>query len=157
MSSGTLSAALEREHREIDGGIEAFAAGLDHGSADPSPLMRAMEGLRRHIYLEEEFIFPPLRDAGMMVPLFVMLREHGELWDAMASLDELLATEADPGVVRDACRDLLSRLDDHNSKEEPVIYPQADAKLSADATTRLHEFLSAGRMPQGWRCEKATR
>jgi hypothetical protein len=29
MDSGTLGAALEREHREIDRGIEAFGAGDD--------------------------------------------------------------------------------------------------------------------------------
>lgn len=153
MSSETLSAALEREHREIDGGIEEYAA----APGDPAPLLRAMEGLRRHIYLEEEFIFPPLREAGMMMPVFVMLREHGALWDAMAGLDELLAADTDRDALGDACRELLSQLDAHNSKEEPIIYPQADARLTPEATARLHEFLAEGRMPAGWRCEQATR
>lgn len=163
MSTETLSAALEREHREIDGGIEEYAAGLESstgpaaGAADPAPLRRAMEGLRRHIYLEEEFIFPPLKESGLMMPVFVMLREHGELWDAMSDLDDLLATGANTSVIQTACQDLLSRLDAHNSKEEPVIYPQADAQLSDEATARLHDFLADGRMPDGWKCEKATR
>lgn len=155
MPEGTLSAALEREHREIDGGIEAYAALLDAGTPDPAPLLRAMTGLRRHIYLEEEFIFPPLQAAGMTMPVFVMLREHGELWDAMAALDELLDADADPQTLQDACTDLLARLDAHNSKEEPIIYPQADARLSDEATARLHVFLAEGAMPDGWRCEKA--
>lgn len=68
MTEETLSAALEHEHRDIDGGIEEHAAQLRTGSADPAPIVRAMAGLRRHIYLEEEFIFPPLREAGMMMP-----------------------------------------------------------------------------------------
>jgi hemerythrin-like domain-containing protein len=157
MTSETLSAALEREHREIDGGIEEYAAGLGAGAADPGPLLRAMAGLRRHIYLEEEFIFPPLKEAGMMMPVFVMLREHGELWDAMSGLDDLLTADVDPGAIQDACRELLTRLDAHNSKEEPIIYPQADAQLSDDTTSRLHDFLAEGRMPDGWRCEQATR
>ncbi len=153
----TLSAALEREHREIDGGIEEYAARLRTGAADPAPLLRAMAGLRRHIYLEEEFIFPPLKETGMTMPVFVMLREHGELWDAMAGLDDLLSADADPEVIQDACRELLSRLDAHNSKEEPIIYPQADSRLSDEATSRLHVFLVDGRMPDGWRCERAAR
>jgi regulator of cell morphogenesis and NO signaling len=69
----TLGSALEREHREIDGGIEKFAAGLEAGGMDTEPLLQAMAGLRRHIYLEEEFLFPPLRANGMMMPIFVML------------------------------------------------------------------------------------
>lgn len=157
MTSETLSAALEREHREIDGGIEEYADALAGGTSDPAPLLRAMAGLRRHIYLEEEFVFPPLKDAGMTMPVFVMLREHGELWDAMAGLDDLLAGETDADALGQACQDLLARLDTHNSKEEPIIYPQADAVLSAEATARLHDFLAEGKTPDGWQCQRATR
>lgn len=153
MTEGTLSQALEREHREIDGGIEEYVA--SGASGDPVPLLRAMEGLRRHIYLEEEFIFPPLRDAGMTMPVFVMLREHGELWDAMDGLERLLASDASPRDHQETCRGLLAMLDNHNSKEEPVIYPQADAVLAPEASARLHAFIESGRMPEGWRCEQA--
>ena len=151
-----LSAALEREHHDIDGGIEAYAAAVAAGTSDPAPLERAMAALRRHIYLEEEFIFPPLKDAGMMMPIFVMLREHGAIWDAMDGLDALLASDADTETRMNACRELLARLESHNMKEEPVIYPQADALLDDDTTERLRAFLATGAMPDGWRCEKAS-
>lgn len=154
MAAGTLAEALEQEHRDIDGGIEAYTAALRDGTADPEPLQRAMDGLRRHIYLEEEFLFPPLK-ATLMMPIFVMLREHGELWDAMDALDALLAGDTTSDALQNACRELLAKLDSHNSKEEPIIYPQADAVLEADANERLHSFLDEGRMPDGWRCEKA--
>ncbi len=155
MAEGTLAQALEREHREIDGGIEEYTKALSTGDGDPAPLQRAMHGLRRHIYLEEEFLFPPLKEAGMTMPIFVMVREHGELWDAMDALDALLAGDTASDVLQNACRELLAKLDSHNSKEEPIIYPQADAQLAQDATERLHAFLHEGRMPDGWRCEKA--
>lgn len=152
----TLSAALEHEHHDIDGWIEAYTAALAAGTSDPVPLERAMAALRRHIYLEEEFIFPPLKDAGMMMPIFVMLREHGAIWDTMDGLDALLASDADTETRMNACRELLAQLESHNMKEEPVIYPQADALLSDEATTRLHAFLADGRMPDGWRCAQAS-
>ena len=154
MTEGTISAALEREHREIDGGIEEYSAGLSHGVTDPAPLLRAMRGLRRHIYLEEEFLFPPLKPT-LMMPIFVMLREHGELWEAMDALEALVATDIDADTVENACREILAKLDSHNEKEEPIIYPQADAALDAKASAKLHEFLGSGVMPEGWRCEKA--
>lgn len=156
MSTPLLSTLLEREHHDIDGGIDEYAAGLAKGVDDPAPLLRAMQALRRHIYLEEEFVFPPLRDTGLMMAIFVMLREHGEIWDQMAALDELLASDADPSQLTEACRTLLSNLDSHNDKEEPVIYPQLDAQLSEEATAQLHEFIETGSMPNGWRCEKAS-
>ena len=156
MESELVSTLLEREHVEIDAGIVEYSDGLSRGSADPAPLLRAMEALRRHIYLEEEFVFPPLRMGATMMSVFVMLREHGEIWDVMASLDEMLASDAEPEALRCACEDLLGRLEAHNAKEEPIIYPQADVVLSDDATTRLRQFIAEGRMPDGWRCEKAS-
>lgn len=155
MAAGTLSDALEREHRDIDGGIEEYSTGLTHNETDPAPLLRAMRGLRRHIYLEEEFLFPPLKKGGLVMPIFVMLREHGELWDAMDALDDMLTSDAAADTLHNACSELLAKLDAHNSKEEPIIYSEADAALDADTTTRLHDFLQNGTMPEGWRCEIA--
>jgi hypothetical protein len=151
----TLGAALEREHRDIDGGIEDFIAHSTDGVGDPAPLVRAMAGLRRHIYLEEEFLFPPLKAAGMMMPIFVMLREHGGLWNTMDALEARLGEAATDDSVVNACRDLLALLDAHNSKEEPIIYTQADGILSAEASNELREFLADGRTPDGWTCAQA--
>ena len=155
MEGVTLATALEREHREIDGGIEAYTAGLADGKNDTAPLLRAMDGLRRHIYLEEEFLFPPLRAGGLMVQLFVMVREHGDLWKTMEALDASLAAGAASDALLELCTTLLAQLDKHNTKEEPVIYPQADTVLSDEASTQLKAFLDSGRMPEGWVCEKA--
>jgi len=156
MTTMVLSDALEYEHRRIDGGIEEYSAGLSHGDTDPTPLLRAISGLRRHIYLEEEFLFPPLKNTGLSMPIFVMLREHGELWDAMDKLDALLASDSDTQTLQSACRELLAKLDSHNGKEEPIIYPRADVELDSEASARLSNFLRGGTMPENWRCEKAT-
>ena len=153
----TLAAALEREHREIDRGIEAFLVGRTGGQSRTEPLMRAIEALRRHIFLEEEFVFPPLRDAGLVAPVFVMLREHGEIWDTLDAIDAQLAADAVGGTLDGACRTLLGQLERHNSKEEPIIYPQVDAVLAAEAGAGLRAFLAAGQIPQGWVCAQRAR
>ena len=153
MAEVTLESALEKEHRDIDGGIEAYVEGLPAGLKQPEPLLRSMAGLRRHIYLEERFLFPPLREAGMMMPVMVMLREHGELWRSMDALDGLLADGADVAAVLGACRDLLAELENHNTKEEPILYTRADDVLTEYASGELATFLDEGRMPEGWVCD----
>lgn len=155
MTTGTLGAALEQEHREIDGGIEAFAAGLGTGEDEAEPLQRAMAALRRHIYLEEELLFPSMKQAGFMAPVFVMLREHGEIWRALDTLDARVAAGEDNDSIREACGSLSALLDAHNMKEEPVLYPRADASLSEAAAQTLAAFLETGRMPDGWICATA--
>ena len=99
MTGTALAEAFTREHHEIDAGIQAYLDGLDSGGS-VAPLQTAMHALRRHIYLEERFMFPPLREAGLMMPILVMLKEHGELWRRMDELDVALADGDEPGELR---------------------------------------------------------
>lgn len=155
----SLSAALTREHRDIDTGIEEFIDGLDLDVMALEPLLTAFEALRRHIYLEETFLFPPIRQAGVLMPVLVMLREHGRLWELMDRLTELVLDSKHPAEVDDelasTCRELLAELEQHNSKEEPIIYPHADADLTEEAAAQLAAFLETGSTPDGWVCEAA--
>jgi hemerythrin-like domain-containing protein len=151
MDSGTLGAALEREHHEIDHGVEAFAAGDADATA---ALVAAIAALRRHIYLEEEFLFPPMMEE-LAIPIGVMLREHGELWRTLETLEAQLAEAGDAGAAAPICEQLLSQLELHNSKEEPIFYTRADASLGSEATAGLKAFIDSGQMPAGWTCRRA--
>lgn len=150
----SLSDVLEREHHEIDAGIEAFLEGLSLGETRVQELTRAVDALRRHIYLEEEFLFPPLRAAGMIPPVLVMLREHGEIWRTLDTI-QILDPDADWEGARKRCSELLAQLASHNTKEEPIIYPQGDAVLTDGAKRDLRGFIDSGHMPQGWVCAQA--
>lgn len=151
----SLSAALEREHRDIDGGIAAFVQALDAGAVQPALLTEALQALRRHIYAEEVLLFPPVREAGLVMPIFVMLREHGELWQQVDALADLAAAGADPERLRETCQQLLDQLARHNAKEEPVIYPHADTALPPHTSAELNRFLAGGSIPDGWVCQLA--
>ena len=155
METETLASALEHEHREIDRAIDSYLAGAADGEARTRSLAEAVQALRRHIYLEEEFLFPPLRDAGFVAPIFVMLREHGELWRTMDSIERALAGETADVAVPGECKWLLAQLEKHNAKEEPILYPHADKVLGAPASAKLRMFLESGRMPDGWECARA--
>ncbi|HUG51135.1 MAG TPA: hemerythrin domain-containing protein, partial [Terrimesophilobacter sp.] len=71
------------------------------------------------------------------------------------ALEASLAADAASDVLLEGCTTLLAQLDKHNTKEEPIIYPQADTVLTAEATAQLSAFLVSGTMPEGWVCEKA--
>ena len=155
MPSMTLSAELIREHHKIDDAIKEFIEKLDRGNAQRELLTDTLESLRRHIYLEEVFLFPPLREAGIVMPIFVMMREHGQLWHIMGALTDLLADGNDGQRLRDTCTQLLDQLHQHNSKEEPVIYPSADTDLPPQTSAELTRFIETGHMPDGWVCQQA--
>lgn len=153
MNPPTLAEALEAEHHEIDEAIYAFLGGDPDGRAR---LDAAFEELRRHIYLEEVYLFPPLRDAGLMAPVFVMLREHGEMWQKLEEIEAALAVNAASDTGSALCRELLTQLDTHNSKEEPILYPQLQGILSDSAAEQYLAFLEDGERPDGWECERAS-
>ena len=154
MTSTTLSVALEREHRAIDEGIERFA-GTGHTAEHRAALLEAVAVLRRHIYLEEEHLFPPLREAGMFGPVMVMIHEHGQMWPILDTIEELLATGINDTTAL-LCRDLLTQLAAHNMKEEQILYPQADDLLPADDRDDLTALLTSAEMPAGWVCHGVT-
>ncbi len=148
MQTDSLAAALEHEHQQIDAGIAAFTA--DPG--DRQPLARAIAALRRHIYLEEEFLFPLLRDAdpALAAPVFVMLREHAQIWDGLDALDYMPAANAD--AARAVLKQLTVQLLHHNLKEEKILYPRADEVLPVPVADRLRSFLATAQLPDGWTC-----
>lgn len=129
----SLAQALTNEHHEIDAGIEQFRQALLEGktvAALAEPLRQAMTALRRHIYLEEEFAFPPIRQGGLTMPIMVMEREHGVLWGQMDDLEEELdtfddasATEYERRALADACDEMLGVLESHNSTADHLSAP----------------------------------
>lgn len=149
MGTESLAAGLEREHREIDDGIAAFSA----SPADTRPLTCAIGALRRHIFLEEEFLFPLLGEAepALRAPVFVMLREHAQIWAVLDALER----EPGAGAGHALCRQLTSYLLHHNLKEERMLYPRADDTLPPAVVGRLLAFLGSGELPEGWVCVKA--
>lgn len=145
MEIESLAMALEREHREIDAGIEAFMGGTREALAG------AVRALRRHIYLEEEFLFPALHAAGLTKPVLLMLREHAQMWATLDALD----AEPDDGAAYTLCRRLNVQLLHHNLKEEKIVYPELQQVVPEAHAERLRAFLDSGEMPAGWVCVRA--
>lgn len=139
---------LEQQHRDIDTGIQAIA----EGGEDLQALARSLDLLRLHLYLEEVILFPPLYDKGLTMPVFVMEREHAEMWPLLQSLTEACQAGAPASKLQDDCIELFQRLQVHNPKEEQVLYMEAD-KLDAEAAL-LHDLTQA-ELPEGWVCKMA--
>lgn len=151
----TLSAALEREHGEIDAGLSEFATGLQGGERRSDALEQASAALRRHIYLEEEFLFPVLRQGRFVAAVMVMLREHGEIWRALDEIEAGMATGMACDELSDVYEQLVGVLGEHNEKEEAILYPAADSALGTAETARLEAFMKGGTMPANWVCHGA--
>src|SRR5690625_5887899 len=128
MAQNSIAAALIAEHEEIDVGIAQFVARVGELGPAPDaaavretadPLLGAFTALRRHIYLEEEFVFPALDAPSLRMAIMVMYREHGQIWRLMDQAEAQIADQETPAAdVLDTCETMLQELQRHNAKEE---------------------------------------
>lgn len=117
-----LDAILVEVCHEIEGG-RAAAASARFGDFH--------RGLRRHIRIEEELVFPffDLRSGMSGGPTAVMREEHRAIEQALVRMDAALVA-GDDEAFRAGVVELRQVLGDHNEREERVLYPMTDRMLS---------------------------
>lgn len=92
-----------------------------------------------HHAKEEDVLFPALIEAGLPSqdgPVQVMLAEHVEGRKLVAEMGDALARYRSGDIaavpaLTEAAKDYARLLNDHIAKEDNVLYPIADAQLSA--------------------------
>ncbi len=122
------------DHRACDAIWAEVEAAVDVGddAAAAAAWTRFDAAMRRHLTMEEEVLFPALQDAGMrgMGPIQVMLMEHQQM---RAMLDRMAqcASDGDYETLADEGDTLLMVIQQHNIKEEGILYPMAAQMLGA--------------------------
>jgi iron-sulfur cluster repair protein YtfE (RIC family) len=126
-----------QDHRDCDdlwvGVEEAASRGLP---ATREALGRFDAQLRRHLRLEEEQLFPALERAtgmGGMGPTEMMRMEHQQ----MRRLLDAMAAGQDLDLLLEQGDTLMMLIQQHNSKEEGVLYPLAVDRLGPHARELL--------------------
>lgn len=148
----TVAAVLEDEHRWIDERFAKFQRGLEAGRAEAGPFEEAAAKLHRHIYLEEEMLFPHVETRGLAGPTTVMTMEHGEICQRLDAVRDLLASGAEASQVLEVFGALRGLLEEHNAKEEQIFYPASDQLLTAEELAAVLAQVEDAEAPEGWRC-----
>ena len=148
VSAFSVGSALEHDHHAIDGEFERFMEGLERGEWLREAFERGAEGLRHHIFVEEEVFFPFLRVGGLVAPVFVMLREHAEIWRALETVEDAMGQDRER--AREGMATLASALEQHNLKEEQVLYPRAVTLLSESDAEAVRAAFEEQQRPDGW-------
>lgn len=138
-----FSTVMTDDHRRCDrllALVEGAAAGADWAAVgrEAEQFRDAME---RHFRFEEESLFPVLEARMPMAagPTGVMRMEHAQM---RRMLQELATAVA--GHSADDCLGILETLhlvtQQHNAKEEGILYAMADGVLGPDADGLLAQF-----------------
>lgn len=128
------------DHRHCDDYFVAVENAVAEGAWESAAngFTKFHDAMLRHFAAEESLLFPAFEaTTGMyMGPTQVMRGEHVQLRELMASASAaLLARDAD-GYLGDA-ETLLIMMQQHNMKEENVLYPMCDQHLLSQLSTLL--------------------
>lgn len=99
---------------------------------------RFVAAIEEHFRAEEEVLFPRFEAATGMTsgPTAMMRIEHREMREQMAAMRDALARRSDDEYQGES-ETLLILMQQHNMKEENILYPMCDARLSdAEETSR---------------------
>jgi hemerythrin-like domain-containing protein len=104
---------------------------------------RFVDSIEQHFQAEEELLFPAFEQAGGMSegPTSVMRHEHQQMRALFTQMDSALAAQSSEEYLG-ASETLLILMQQHNAKEEQILYPMLDQVLAPQEGALLSELES---------------
>lgn len=141
----TLSSCMSADHKDCD---EAFALAEEAAISNnwgraETAFNQFREDMARHFRMEEAVLFPALLDAGGPAgPVQVMRMEHAQMNDLIAQMAAAVDNRNDQeyGGLSET---LLIVMQQHNLKEEQILYPIADRLLAAESDSLIGQLQAA--------------
>jgi hemerythrin-like domain-containing protein len=127
-----ISVFLSKQHRSCDNRFALAEAAIQHNDweAATTDLTQFIHNTLEHFRIEEEVLFPELEQAlgQSQGPTQVMRLEHADMRQLLQDLQSAFAqrNKTDFQGISDT---LMILLQQHNAKEEQILYPMADRLL----------------------------
>ena len=140
-----ISAFFEQDHRDCDArwaDVEELLDTQDVDAANPA-WEKFEKGMRRHLAMEEEVLFPAFESAARMGgggPTAVMRMEHKQMLGLLEQIGAAMES-GNTELAMDTGDTLLMLIQQHNIKEEGMLYPMAENVL-AGHWPKLAELLA---------------
>jgi iron-sulfur cluster repair protein YtfE (RIC family) len=129
-----ISIFLGQDHKRCDElfvEAERLAARGDFAAAGTA-CRQFIDAMEHHFGMEEHVLFPAFEQAtgSAMGPTAVMRHEHGQMRNLFEEMASSLAGQHGDDFLG-ASETLLVLMQQHNAKEEQILYPASDRVLSA--------------------------
>ena len=144
----TILEYMGSDHRACDDlfALAEEAAGNKNWDSARDLFGKFQAAMAHHLSMEEEVLFPAFEERTGMVsgPTQVMRMEHEQM---RALIDDMAAAAAagNESAYLGASETLNMLMQQHNLKEENMLYPMADRALGADGETVIHSMETVGK------------
>lgn len=129
----TITTFMTDDHRRCD---DLLATAEQHAQQDDwdaavAATLAFADAIEHHFQMEERILFPEFeRQTGMAQgPTFVMREEHRQMRDLLAQLRAAVDARSRDDYL-DTTETLLIMIQQHNMKEEGMLYPFTDDRLN---------------------------
>lgn len=142
-----LAGFFMQDHRNCDALWARLEGLLDNGDSDAArQAWREFDGsMRRHLAMEEDVLFPAFDASSGMGgggPTAMMRMEHQQMCGLLDQMGIAMST-GDAEETLDLGDTLLMLIQQHNVKEEGMLYPMAENMLAgewADLAAKLEKY-----------------
>ena len=135
---------MTEDHRRCDALFAQAEAAVAQGdlSSGRNCFSAFSSALLHHFAMEEQVLFPAFEEkTGMrMGPTRVMLMEHEQMRGLLAELSSALSA-GDAEEYLGQAETLMILMQQHNMKEEQMLYPMSDRALSGSDTLQTMQAL----------------
>jgi iron-sulfur cluster repair protein YtfE (RIC family) len=143
----TITNTFSQEHSHCDKQFAQAEASIakaqwEQGTAEFNAFHTAME---RHFTMEEQILFPTIeeRTGQTAGPTQVMRMEHQQMRQVFGEMQES-CTKQDKEQYLGLSETLLMLMQQHNAKEEQILYPMSDQVLGDEAPSIINKMLAQG-------------
>lgn len=136
-----ISEYMSGDHQRCDEIFTAAEAGAASGTVNAELLQSLIDAMQRHFAIEENVLFPiyEQRTGNTSGPTQVMRMEHQQMRNLFAEINQA-ADENDAQELAEICDTLLILMQQHNMKEENILYPMIDQVCAEDESEILERI-----------------
>ena len=136
-----ISEYMSGDHQRCDEIFTAAEASAASGKVDAALLQSLIDAMQRHFTIEENVLFPTYeqRTGNTSGPTQVMRMEHQQMRNLFTEMTQA-SDENDAEELAGLCDTLLILMQQHNMKEENILYPMIDQVCAADESEILERI-----------------
>lgn len=131
-----VTQSLENHHKHCDDAFATAEAAVLGKRWDEAARLQAAfcSEMEAHFAAEETLLFPAFESATGIIdgPTQVMRGEHVQIRELLSAMDDAIARQ-DADDFAGHADTLVIMMQQHNLKEENILYPMCDASLSGNA------------------------
>lgn len=145
----TFSHYMGDDHHRCDELFASAEAAVESGDWAEAAAANArfLSSMQLHFAMEEELLFPAFEEASgsSMGPTMVMRHEHEQMRQLFTEMDHALQGKQAEEYLG-VSETLLVLMQQHNAKEEQILYPMTDRVLETEQSALLAKMQDLGKV-----------